>query len=98
MEQNDLQEVVFRLNLTYDEIEHITEENMLRAELKSFSASHYIYMKQENQSTLQRHSLPENMEIDIIASDIKLEPIRFRDTNRGELLKNCSKKLFFKLF
>ena len=93
MKHNDVEDMVFRLNLTYNEFHYIVD-TIYSAELKSFSLPYGIYEVREINNTLQS-ILPENRKIDIIAKDIIMKTVLRNDTNKNELLEFITNIVFF---
>ena len=74
MNYNDLEDMVFRMNLTYNEKEYIIEEKFVGAEHRSFSTQPGIYEIREVNDTLKSVS-PENVKINNTANDITMEGV-----------------------
>ena len=84
--------ILFKLNLTLNEVEYIVAKNYICTELKYFSFPHEVCEVKEINNTL-KYILPENIEIDVIANDIIMKTILSRGTNENELL-NFNKESF----
>ena len=83
--------ILFKLNLTYNEVEYILAKNYICTELKYFSFPHGVCEIKEISNAL-KYILPENIEIGVIATDITMKTILSIDTNENEL--SFSKKSF----
>ena len=66
--------ILFKLNLTYNEVEYILAKNYICTELKYFSFPHGVCEIKEISNTL-KYILPENIEIGVIANDITMKTI-----------------------